>query len=234
MGLYISGRIIAMENQQSTKPDDNEDLLFHKSKFIRVLLAIGLAFQTTIGCSALFWLIFQNYGYNYGGGGFSFEFFRLLCLVYAISYLWNCTIWFLCIYYNKTLPRDKLFILLELARSIPWLLASLVFFAVAIPEVIRDVQYIVEGGYYVFEHIAKLVLCGVVILPALWSLIYMFLYFIRERKEEIVKALKIGKKKGEEEDKKAGGDAGETTARDAANDQDAEETPLLIDHDEMV
>ncbi|KAF3213212.1 hypothetical protein TWF106_007020 [Orbilia oligospora] len=220
-----------MEHQQTTKPDDNEDLILHKSKFIRVLLGIGLAFQTTIGCSALF-LIFQNSGYNYGG--FSFEFFRLLCLIYAISYVWNCTIWFLCIYYNKTLPRDKLFILLELARSIPWLLASLVFFGVAIPEVIRDIQYIIEGGYYVFERIAKLVLCTVVILPALWSLVYMFLYFIRERKEEIVKVLKIGKKKGEEEDKKAGGDAEETTARDAGNDQDAEETALLIDHDEMV
>ncbi|KAF3315835.1 hypothetical protein TWF173_003029 [Orbilia oligospora] len=195
-----------MEHQQSTKSDDNEDLLFHKSKFIRVLLGIGLAFQTTIGCSALFWLIFQNYGYNYGSGGFTFEIFRLLCLIYAIGYLWNCTIWFFCIYYNKTLPRDKLFILLELARSIPWLLASLVFFAVAIPEVIRDFR---------------------------WSLIYMFLYFIRERKEEIVNALKIGKKKGEE-DKKAGGDAGETTARDGGSDHDAEETPLLIDHDEMV
>ncbi|EGX47053.1 hypothetical protein AOL_s00097g99 [Orbilia oligospora ATCC 24927] len=223
-----------MEHQQSTKSDDNEDLLFHKSKFLRVLLGIGLAFQTTIGCSALFWLIFQNYGYNYGSGGFTFEIFRLLCLIYAIGYLWNCTIWFFCIYYNKTLPRDKLFILLELARSIPWLLASLVFFAVAIPEVIRDFRYIVEGGYYVFERIAKLVLCGVVILPSLWSLIYMFLYFIRERKEEIVKALKIGKKKGEEEDKKAGGDAEETTARDGGSDHDAEETPLLIDHDEMV
>ncbi|KAK6506480.1 hypothetical protein TWF506_011387 [Arthrobotrys conoides] len=237
MGLCISRIIIAMENQQSTQPYEDEGTVFHKSKFARVSLAIGLVFQTTIGCFTLVWLIFQNYGYS---STFSFEVFRMLTLIYGIGYLWSSTIWFLCIYYNKSLPRDKLFILFELARSIPWLLTTIVFFVVGIPDILRELRYALDGGYYggyLLEFIVKCVVCTVVILPALWSLVWMFVYFIRERKEEIVKALGIGKKRGEDDAKAAkdaGGTDGEATTGRTGNDQDAEETPLLIDHDQMV
>ncbi|RVD84887.1 uncharacterized protein DFL_003224 [Arthrobotrys flagrans] len=226
-----------MENQPLTPPrrDEDESPIFHKSKFVRALLGIGLIFQACIGVSCLTMIALQSNGYN-SGSSFSIEVFHLLALVYAIGFLWNSTIWFFCIYYNKSLPRDNLFILLELARSIPCLLASVLFMIFATPDILREFRNALNGGYYgiyLFEFIVSCVICVVCFGPALWSLVWMFIYFIRERKEEIVKLLKIGGKKSEEgtEAGRDGGEGGETAT--IGNEQDAEETPLLIDHDQM-
>ncbi|KAK6524447.1 hypothetical protein TWF281_011355 [Arthrobotrys megalospora] len=238
MGLYISRVMIAMESQ-APKPDNvvpDEGEIFHPSKRLRGFLGVGLVLQGCIGVTSLVFFIF---GAGYYNSNFSFEIFRLLGLVYTVAFLWNSTIWFLCIYYNKSLPRNKLFIFTELARSVPWMLAAIVFIVVAIPEVIRELSWNFGGGYYRGPPLIQFIIgCTVVLLAgglALWSLVRMFVYFIKERKAEIVKALKIAQKKYEE-DQPAENNGGDNGPRDrVVNGNDSEEeTALLIDHDQMV
>ncbi|KAK6511173.1 hypothetical protein TWF481_000095 [Arthrobotrys musiformis] len=251
MGLAISRILIAMENQPLVSPppprpeEDEEPPVFHKSKLLRIILAIGLIAQVCIGVLCIMVSIFDGYGYS-RGSEFSLEILRILGFLYTLLILWVSTTWFMCIYYNKTLPRDRVFIILELLRSVPWLLVAIVFVIFWIPEIIYFFVSEMNGGYYRGGwswFLGRCLAFVFVFVPAMWSLFWMFFYFIRERKEEIVKILKIGRKKEDEtalvdiEAARPGdgeADEGEEGSTEAERREEREETPLLIDHDQIV
>ncbi|KAK6345882.1 hypothetical protein TWF730_010225 [Orbilia blumenaviensis] len=250
MGLYISRKIIDMETARAAARADRSDAksveevdqIFHKSKALRVCLGIGAVFQACIGSFCMGFLVFEAArGYS---NQFSLEILRIFGFLYAIGLLWNTTIWFLCVYYNRPLPRNKQFIIMELARLIPWMIVAVGFFVIGVPEIIDTIYRIANGSYYgtyLWQMIAACVMVTVGIGPALWALVRMFIYFIKERKEEILEALNINQEKECTCHKATrgttttnGADQNVAERERTANSSDRDEEPLLIDHDQMV
>ncbi|KAK6331634.1 hypothetical protein TWF718_002183 [Orbilia javanica] len=242
MGLYTSRRIIAMENQQvqdshvAEQQQEDDTPIFHQSKLKRVLLGIGLVLQACVTTVSIAWVIVDDHWYN--SGGFTSELLRFLALLYTGIFLWNSTTWFLCIYYNKCLPRNKRFIVFELIRLIPLLLSSAAFLAIIVPEGIASLIHALDEyyGHPLLEFALRVLLLTAIFGPAIFSLVWMFIYFIKERKDEIIKIFKIGKKKGDDDEEAVsdGQDGLELGTTRAPSEQDGQEAPLLIDHDQIV
>ncbi|KAF3904636.1 hypothetical protein ABW21_db0205927 [Orbilia brochopaga] len=261
MGLLISRYIIAMEAHSSNRaqpcptcgvphvptpapvislPDITGDEFdeFHPKRRLRIFLALGVIFQA--GLISFFGLLFslaQNYSYS---SNFILELFRFGTVVYLILFLYPSVTWFLSIYYNKPIPRTKAFLICELIRVVPaLLLAGLLVYAMIIgllSMIHSTIMYWPGAGIFILW-IVSTIPAVFVCLVSLWSLVWLWFYFIRTRREELQVLLGIGRKQEDDQDDSKGKapdrDRGpRLISRDGA--ESGEETPLLVDHAQMV
>ncbi|KAF3936282.1 hypothetical protein ABW19_dt0207222 [Dactylella cylindrospora] len=248
MGLWISRLLAKMEGQQSrsctcgaNQPDNSNNLFappapsplmddeeFHKSKWLRIILGISLVLQTAGGVF-LGAVVIMNPGYNYD---FVEGLAHFLIGVLVLPYIYVNLHWFLCIYYNRSLPYHKLFLILEICTAAPLILAVIIVGVIAIGSVITALAW--SGRYYRVENIIILVLYFVIAVFAIWSLFWTFVYFLRTRGPEVIRLFKLGRKR-ESEDQSNGdirGGAAVTEDHRDVNDADSnsDDAPLLIDN----
>lgn len=223
-------------------PDDTPELTepsdqFHPKRVLRIFLAMGIVFQAGIIC--FFGVLFSLYIYQpYYQSTFILELARLVTILYLFLFLYPAVIWFLSIYYNKPIPRTKTFLVCELIRAVPALLLSLGFLYFLLIAFISSLNYTIVywpgiGIFilWVVSTIPAAFISGV----ALWSLVWLWFYFIKARREELQKLLGIGKKQ-EDEDPKGKAPERRPASRSIGRDdlESGEETPLLVDHAQMV
>ncbi|KAK6338091.1 hypothetical protein TWF696_001561 [Orbilia brochopaga] len=254
MGLAISRYIIAMEAQSSNHvqpcptcgvphtvpvislPDNAGDPAdeFHPRRRLRIFLGLGIIFQAGLVCFfGLVYSLSQYYSSN-----FILELSRFVTILYLVLFLYPAVTWYLSIYYNKPIPRTKAFLICELLRVIPaLLLAGLFVYALLIAFITMVHNTIMYWpGIGVFIMWIVTMIPGVfVIFVSLWSLIWLWLYFIKSRQEELQKLLGIGRKREDEDPKgKAPEREREPNLLGRDDAESGEETPLLVDRAQMV
>ncbi|KAK6540480.1 hypothetical protein TWF694_009271 [Orbilia ellipsospora] len=228
------------------QPDISEDPdIFHPSKRFRIWLGIGIVIQAFCGlfaCLAFFFGPFN--GGPYPMRGFAVELVRTLTILYAFIFLHNTTIWFLCVYYNTAIPKNKFFIAVEFLRSVPWLLFVIFSFVVWVISVLATFEYWSRYPPWDLKHeilvwVFWTVIMGTLYCLGVWSLFWMFLRFIKIRKEEIKKFFRLGGETGEDSSVEVDEERGEVEhERRFANERDdlesGEDTPLLVDRSQIV
>ncbi|KAF3915120.1 hypothetical protein ABW20_dc0101338 [Dactylellina cionopaga] len=220
------------------KDDENSDI-FHSSKFFRGLLGVGVVFQAAIAAFLCSYWVVEGWSWS---DNFMIEIVRFSVYIYGLLFLYNTTIWFVCVYYNKEVPRNSAFVAFEFARSIPWLIFAVGVTVLALPEAVRMIRERNREDWPGYpgspdeDYIYYAVAIGVVVVLggglSLWSLTWMFVHFLKARQEEIQQLLKIAQKKSDETPAERAGD--EEDGRNGIVNRESDETPLLIDQDQIV
>ncbi|KAF3912359.1 hypothetical protein AA313_de0207177 [Arthrobotrys entomopaga] len=258
MGLLISRYIIEMENRQQIQrceichplpaPNPEDEIptvedpdAFHPSKRFRFWLGVGIVIQAVCGlflCLAFFFVPFTG---PYDRYSFTVEIFRLFILIYAILFLHNTIIWFLCVYYNTAIPKDRTFLALEFIRSVPWLLLVLFFVTFWVIGVIQGINYWSRyppwgnSWYGIYQWIFTAVIFVILWVLAVWSLFWMFFWFIKTRKEEIKKMFRLGGQDDENSSAQVDEERGEVgRERGGTEAEPDEDTPLLVNQSHLV
>ncbi|EWC47896.1 hypothetical protein DRE_02778 [Drechslerella stenobrocha 248] len=227
--------------QQQTRPEapgvlaDGDDTSFHPSKRVRGFLGVGVVFYTIAMCIAGLSFAFADQ-YSYNSRQFILEISRFVVVLFLCLFLYISVIWFLAIYYNKSIPTHKYFLIGQLVCSVPALLVAVALIVAFIGEAISSFSWWAGDlpprwlvVFWASATIPFLFAVGI----TLWALFWTFRYFIKARREELQELLGIGKKKKAQDDGE-GSETGHDMDTLMSGTESEQETPLLIDHAQMV